>query len=82
MRGLLPGEVKSDLFCYISALPDSIHEVLSANDSELGVLVTRATPMIKEKAAKKKRSSQIKDSVVQRPLSSGQRSGNSRAGRQ
>ena len=61
MRGLLPGEVKSDLFRYIwlSALPDSIHEVLSADDSELEVLATRATRMIKEKAAKKKRSSQI-----------------------
>ena len=45
MRGLLPGEVKSDLFRYIwlSALPDSIHEVLSADDSELEVLATRAT---------------------------------------
>ena len=63
MRGLLPGEVKSDLFRYIwlSALPDSIHEVLSADDSELEVLATRATRMIKEKAAKKKRFSQINE---------------------
>ena len=134
MRGLLPGEEKSNFFGYIwlSALPDSVHEVLSADDSELGVLATSATRMIKEKAAKKKRSSQInavkapeleeevnavtkrketgsktgtiwanhlrfpgkcykcfdpdscllKDSVVQRPQSSGRRSGNSRAGRQ
>ena len=39
MRGLMPGEVTSDIFRYIwlSALPDSIHEVLSADDSELGV---------------------------------------------
>ena len=57
MRGLMPGEVKSDIFRYIwlSALPDSIHEVLSADDSELGVLATRATRMLKEKAARKKR---------------------------
>ena len=61
MRGLMPGEEKSNLFRYIwlSALPDSVHEVLSADDSELGVLATRATCMIKEKAARKKRASQI-----------------------
>ena len=137
MRGLLPGEEKSDLFRYIwiNALPESIHEVLAADDGDLGDLVTKATWMIKEKAARRKRASQInavktleledpegevnavsgrkeagsktgticanhlrfpgkcypcfdpdncllKDSVVQRPSSSGKQSGKSRAGRQ
>ena len=61
MRGLLPGEEFGDLFQYIwlSALPDSVHEVLSADDSELDVLAARATRIIKEKAARKKKVSQI-----------------------
>ena len=61
MRGLLPGEEFGDLFRYIwlSALPNSVHEVLSADDSELDVLATRATRIIKEKATRKKKVSQI-----------------------
>ena len=53
--------MKGDLFRYIwlSALPNSIHEVLSADDSELEVLATRATRMLKEKAARKKRAMKI-----------------------
>ena len=57
MRGLMPGEVKSALFRYIwlTALHDSIHQVLSADDSELAVLATKATRMMKETLVKKKR---------------------------
>ena len=61
MRGLLPGEEKSDLFRYIwiNALPESIHEVLAADDGDLGDLAVKATRMIKEKAARRKRVLQI-----------------------
>ena len=73
MRGLMPGEVKSDIFRYVwlSALPDSIHEVLSADDSELGVLATRATRMLKEKAARKKRAMHV--NAVRTPEAEGDR---------
>ena len=61
MRGLMPGEVKSALFRYVwlTALPDSIHQVLSADNSELAVLATKATRMMKETLVKKKRLEQI-----------------------
>ena len=61
MQGLMPGEIKSALFRYIwlTALPDSIHQVLSADDSELPVLATKATRMLKEKIVKKKRAEQV-----------------------
>ena len=61
MRGLMPGEVKSDLFRYVwlTVLPDHIHQVLSADDSELKVLATKATRMLKEKVVKKKRLEQV-----------------------
>ena len=69
MRGLLPGEDKSDLFSYIwlNALPNSVHDVRSADDSNLGVLATKATQMIKEKAARKKRASQINEVRASEP---------------
>ena len=61
MQGLLPGEVKSALFRYVwlTALPDSIHQVLSADDSELEVLAVKATRMLKEAVVKKKRIEQV-----------------------
>ena len=61
MRGLMPGEVRSDLFRYVwlTALPDDIHRVLSADDSELEVLAVKATRMMKETVVKKKRLEQI-----------------------
>ena len=46
-------------YIWLNALPNSVHEVLSADDSDLGVLATKATRMIKEKAARRKRASQI-----------------------
>ena len=119
-------------YIWLNALPESVHEVLAADDGDLEILAARATRMIKEKAARRKRVSQInavktsepedpegevnavskrreagsktgticanhlrfpgkcyhcfdpdncllKDSVIQRPSSSGKRSGNSRA---
>ena len=53
--------MKSNLFRYIwlSSLPDPIRQVLSADDSELEVLATRASRMMKEGVAKKKRLEQI-----------------------
>ena len=61
MQGLMPAEIKSALFRYIwlTALPDSIHQVLSADDSELPVLAAKATRMLKEKIVKKKRIEQV-----------------------
>ena len=72
MRGLLPGEDKSKLFRYIwlNALPESVHEVLAADDGNLGALATEATKMMREKAARRKRASQInavKESEVESP---------------
>ena len=44
---------------YDTALPDDIHQVLSADDSELEVLAIKATHMMKETVVKKKRLEQI-----------------------
>ena len=57
MQGLLPGEEKSPLFRHIwlTALPDSVHQVLSADDGDLGALAVKANRMIKEAVVKKKR---------------------------
>ena len=54
MRGLLPGEDKSKLFKYIwlNALPESVHEVLTADDGDLAALAVKATRMLREKAAR------------------------------
>ena len=61
MRGSMPGEVKSALFRYIwlTALPDSIRQVLSADDSELPVLAAKAKRTLKEKLVKRKRIEQV-----------------------
>ena len=61
MQGLLPGENKSALFRYIwlTALPDSIHQVLSADDGDLEELAVKATRMLKEAVVKKKRVEQV-----------------------
>ena len=61
MQGLLPGETKSALFRYVwlTALPDSIHQVLSADDSGLEELAVKATRMLKEAVVKKKRIEQV-----------------------
>ena len=61
MQGLLPKETKSALFGYVwlTALPDSVHQVLSADDSELGELAVKATRMLKEAVVKKKRLDQV-----------------------
>ena len=57
MQGLLPGEEKCPLFRHIwlPALPDSIHQVLSADDGDLEALAVKATRMMKEAVVKKKR---------------------------
>ena len=57
MQGLLPGENKSPLFRHIwlTALPDSIHQVLSSDDGDLEALAVKATRMMKEAVVKKKR---------------------------
>ena len=57
MQGLLPGENKCPLFRHIwlTALPDSIHQVLSADDGDLEALAIKATRMMKEAVVKKKR---------------------------
>ena len=57
MQGLLPGENKCPLFRHIwlTALPDSIHQVLSADDGDLEALAVKATRMMKEAVVKKKR---------------------------
>ena len=61
MQGLLPGETKSDLFRYVwlTALPDSIHQVISADDGDLEELAVKATRMMKEAVVKKKRIERI-----------------------
>ena len=61
MQGLLPGENKSPLFRHIwlTALPDSIHQVLSADDGDLEDLAVKATRMMKEAVVKKKRLERI-----------------------
>ena len=61
MQGLLPKETKSALFRYVwlTALPDDIHRVLSANDSGLEELAVKATRMLKEAVVKKKRIEQV-----------------------
>ena len=61
MQGLLPGETKSDLFRYVwlTALPDSIHQVLSADDGDLEELAVKATRMLREAVVKKKRIEQV-----------------------
>ena len=61
MKGLLPGEKDSKLFRYIwlNALPESIHETLAADDGNLGVLAAKATKMLRERTARRKRASQI-----------------------
>ena len=61
MRGLLPGEDGSKLFRYIwlNALPESIHETLAADDGNLGVLAAKATKMMRERAARRKRANQV-----------------------
>ena len=61
MQGLLPGELKSPLFRYVwlTALPDSVHQVLSADDSDLEKLAVKATRMMKEAVVKKKRLERI-----------------------
>ena len=61
MQGLLPGETKSALFRYVwlTALPDSIYQVLSADDSGLEELAVNATRMLKETVVKKKRIEQV-----------------------
>ena len=46
-------------YVWLTALPDSIHQVLSADDRELAVLATKATRMMKEKVVKKKRLEQV-----------------------
>ena len=43
----------------MTALPNSIHQVLSADDSELEVLAVKATRMMKETVVKRKRLEQI-----------------------
>ena len=60
-RGLMPGEVENALFRYIwlTALPDSIRQVLSADDSVLPVLAAKDKRMLKEKLVKKKRIEQV-----------------------
>ena len=61
MQGLLPGETKSDLFRYVwlTALPDFIHQVLSADDGDLEELAVKATRMLREAVVKKKRLEQV-----------------------
>ena len=61
MQGLLPGELKSPLFRYVwlTALPDSVHQVLSADDGDLEELAVKATRMMKEAVVKKKRLERI-----------------------
>ena len=61
MQGLLPGENKCPLFRYIwlTALPDSVHQVLSADDGDLEELAVKATRMLKEAMVKKKRLEQV-----------------------
>ena len=61
MQGLLPGENKSPLFRHIwlTALPDSIHQVLSADDSDLENLAAKAARMMKEAVVKRKRVERI-----------------------
>ena len=61
MQGLLPGENKCPLFRYIwlTALPDSVHQVLSADDGDLENLAVKATRMMKEAVVKKKRIERI-----------------------
>ena len=61
MRGLLPGEDGSKLFRYIwlDGLPESFHETLAADDGDLGVLAAKATKMMREKAARRRRPEQV-----------------------
>ena len=61
MQGLLPGELKSPLFRYVwlTALPDSVHQVLSADYGDLEELAVKATRMMKEAVVKKKRLERI-----------------------
>ena len=61
MQGLLPGETKCPLFRHIwlTAIPESIHQVLSADDGDLEALAVKATRMLKEAVVKKKRFERI-----------------------
>ena len=61
MRGLLPGEDGSKMFRYIwlDALPESVHDALVANDGNLGVLAIKATKMLRERTARRNRTSQV-----------------------
>ena len=57
-------------YIWLNALPKSVHQVLAADNGDLGVLAAKATRMIKEKAARRKRASQInavKSSELQDP---------------
>ena len=61
MKGLLPGEDKSKLFKYIwlNTLPENVHQALAADEGDLGVLAIKATKMMREKAARRRRAEQV-----------------------